>query len=68
MNNRNIEKLIKENLKDIALRIDGMDYADSKSLIAEYNEWIIEELNIDEIMMLPYEAYTDYVEEKLKEE
>ena len=68
MNNKNIEKLIKESLKDIALRIYDMNYADSKSLIAEYNEWIIEELNIDEIMMLPYEAYTDYVEEKLKEE
>ena len=68
MNNKNIEKLIKESLKDIALRIYDMNYADSKSLIAEYNEWIIEELNIDEIMMLPYEAYTNYVEEKLKEE
>ena len=68
MNNKNIEKLIKESLKDIALRIYDMNYADSKSLIAEYNEWIIEELIIDEIMMLPYEAYTNYVEEKLKEE
>ena len=59
MKNKDLENLIKENLKDIALHIYELDTEDRKSLFAEYKEWIIKELDFEEIMMLPYEAYTD---------
>ena len=54
-----IENLIKENFKDTALRIYELDTEDRKSLLAEYREWIMNDLNFKEVMMLPYEAYTD---------
>ena len=54
-----IENLIKENIKDTALRIFELDNEDRKSLLAEYREWIMNDLDSEEIMMLPYEAYTD---------
>ena len=59
MRNEEIENLIKENLKDTALRIYELDNEDRISLLAEYREWILNELNSVEILMLPYEAYTD---------
>ena len=59
MRNKEIENLIKENLKDTALRIYELDNEDRKSLLAEYKEWILNELNSVEILMLPYEAYTN---------
>ena len=59
MNKREIENLIKENLKDTALRIYELDNQDRNSLIAEYKEWILQELDFEEILMLPYEAYTN---------
>ena len=59
MNKKELENLIKENLKDAALRIHELDKQDSISLIAEYKEWILNELDFDEVMMLPYEAYTN---------
>ena len=55
---KEIENLIKENFKDTALRIYELDSEDRKSLLAEYREWIMNDLNIKEVMMLPYEAYT----------
>ena len=59
MRNEEIESLIKENLKDTALRIYELDNEDRRSLLAEYKEWILNEINSVEILMLPYEAYTD---------
>ena len=59
MRKKEIENLIKENLKDTALRIYELDHEDRKSLLAEYREWIMNELDSQEVMMLPYEAYTD---------
>ena len=59
MRNEQIENLIKENLKDTALRIYELDNEDRRSLLAEYKEWILNELNSVEILMLPYEAYTN---------
>ena len=59
MKNKEIENLIKENLKDTALRIYELNNEDRRSLLAEYKEWILNELNSVEILMLPYEAYTD---------
>ena len=59
MKNKEIENLIKENLKDTALRIYELDNEDRRSLLAEYKEWILNEVNSVEILMLPYEAYTD---------
>lgn len=69
MNQKEMKKLIKEYFKDLALKIYEMDYEDRKSLLAEYKEWIVKDLNLDEILMLPYEAYTnDLIEEKNQEE
>ena len=59
MNIKELENLIKENFKDTALRIHELDIRDRNSLIAEYKEWILNELDFDEVMMLPYEAYTN---------
>ena len=59
MRKTEIENLIKENIKDTALRIYELDNEDRKSLLAEYREWIMNDLDSVEIMMLPYEAYTD---------
>ena len=56
---KEIENLIKENFKDTALRIYELDNEDRKSLLAEYREWITNDLDFEEVMMLPYEAYTD---------
>ena len=59
MRKKEIENLIKENFKDTALRIYELNNEDRKSLLAEYREWIMNDLNIKEVMMLPYEAYTN---------
>ena len=59
MRDKEIENLIKENLKDTALRMYELDNEDRKSLLAEYREWIMNDLDFEEVMMLPYEAYTD---------
>ena len=59
MKRKEIENLIKENFKDTALRIYELNDEDRKSLLAEYREWILNDLNIKDVMMLPYEAYTD---------
>ena len=68
MNKYELENLIKENLKDTALRLYELDDEDRKSLLAEYKEWIINELNSEEIMMLPYEAYTDHIDKNFLDE
>ena len=59
MRKEEIENLIKENLKDTALRIYELESEDRKSLLVEYREWIMNDLDSIEVMMLPYEAYTD---------
>ena len=59
MRKKDIENLIKENLKDTALHIYELNNEDRKSLLAEYREWIMNDLDSEEVMMLPYEAYTD---------
>ena len=59
MKKNELENLIKENFKDTALRICELDNEDRKSLLAEYREWIMNTLDTEEVMMLPYEAYTD---------
>ena len=58
MNTSNLEKLIKESLKDVALRMFELNDKDRKSLLFEYKEWIINKSPIEEVLMLPYEAYT----------
>lgn len=62
MNNNNLNILIKESLKDIAIRICDLNFNDRKSLLAEYKELIIKEIDLEEILMLPYEAYTDRID------
>ena len=65
MKDKEIENLIKENFKDTALRIYELDREDRKSLLAEYKEWIMYDLDFEEVMMLPYEAYTDKLDSNL---
>ena len=62
MNKKELENLIKENLKDTALRIHELDDDDRNSLITEYKEWILNDLDFEEILMLPYEAYTNKID------
>ena len=59
MRKKEIKNLIKENFKETALRIYELDSEDRKSLLSEYREWIVNDLDFEEVMMLPYEAYTD---------
>jgi len=68
MGKKEIENLIKENFKDTALRIYELNNEDRKSLLAEYREWIMNDLNIKEVMMLPYEAYTDKLDSNFYED
>ena len=68
MRDKEIENLIKENFKDTALRIFELDNEDRKSLLAEYKEWIINEIDFEEIMMLPFEAYTDRLDKNFLDE
>ena len=68
MRKKEIENLIKENIKDTALRIYELDNEDRKSLLAEYREWIINDLDFAEVMMLPYEAYTDKLDSNFLDE
>jgi len=58
MRDKKIENLIKENFKDTALRIYELDNEDRISLLAVYREWFMNDLDSEEVMMLPYEAYT----------
>ena len=62
MNKKELENLIKENLKDTALRIHELDDDDRNSLSTEYKEWILNDLDFEEILMLPYEAYTNKID------
>ena len=65
---KEIKNLIKENFKDTALRIYELDIEDRKSLLAEYREWIMNDLDFEEVMMLPYEAYTDELDSNFLED
>ena len=65
MKKKELENLIKEIFKDTALRIHELDNKDRNSLLEEYKEWIFYELDFEEIMMLPYEAYTNKKDRKL---
>ena len=65
MNKKELENLIKENLKDTALRIHELDNRDRNSLLSEYKEWILNDLDFNEVMMLPYEAYTKTLDRDL---
>ena len=68
MKKKEIENLIKENFKDTALRIFELDKEDRKSLLAEYREWFMNDFNIKEVMMLPYEAYADRLDSNYYED
>ena len=68
MKDKKLEKLIKEILKDIALRLLELNYKDRNSLLTEYREWIHKDLEKDRILMLPYEAYTIKVRKFFRED
>ena len=50
------------------MRIHELDNEDRKSLLAEYREWIMNDLDFEEVMMLPYEAYTDKLDSNFLED
>ena len=64
MNQIILERLIKESLKDMAIRIEELPILERNSLVAEYREWIVKDINYEAIQMLPYEAYTLRIENK----
>ena len=68
MKDKKLDKLIKEIFKDTALRLYELNYKDRNSLLAEFREWINEDLEQEKILMLPYEAYTIRVKKFLKED
>ncbi len=68
MRGEDIENLIKENFKDTALRLYELDNEDRNSLLAEYREWIMDDFNFEEVMMLPYEAYTNRLDSNFLED
>ena len=68
MKDKKLEKLIKEIFKDIALRLCELDYKDRNSLLAEYREWIHNDLEKEMILMLPYEAYTIKIKKFFKDD
>jgi len=68
MMKKEIENLIKENFKDTALRIYELDDEDRKSLLAEYRDWFMNDLDYVDLMMLPYEAYTDRLDSNFLED
>ena len=68
MVDKKLEKLIKEIFKDIALRLYELNVEDRNSLLAEYREWIHKDFEKENILMLPYEAYTNRIEEFLNED
>tara|TARA_B100000579_G_scaffold333181_1_gene283590 strand:- start:293 stop:505 length:213 start_codon:yes stop_codon:yes gene_type:complete len=68
MKKSELENLIKENLKDTALRIYELENEDRNSLLAEYREWIMNDFDCEKIMMLPYEAYTNELDRNLLDE
>ena len=67
MIDKKLEKLIKEIFKDLALRLFELNYKNRNSLLAEYREWIHEDLEKEKILMLPYEANTIRIK-KFKED
>ncbi len=68
MKKKDIENLIKENFKDTALRLFELDNEDRKSLLSEYREWIMNDLDSEEVMMLPYEAYADRLDSNYQDD
>ena len=50
------------------MRIFELDSEDRKCLLAEYREWIMNEVDFEEIMMLPFEAYTDKLDTNFLDE
>ena len=63
-----VEKLIKESFKDIAIRLCDLNFEDRSSLLAEYREWILYEIDFEKIQMLPYEAYTQISEKEINDD
>ena len=51
MTDKKLERLIKEIFKDIALRLFELNYKDRFSLLAEYREWIHEDLEKEKILV-----------------
>ena len=68
MIDKKLERLIKEIFKDMALRLYDLNYKDRNSLLAEYREWIHKDIEKDNILMLPYEAYTNKIKKFFKED
>ena len=62
MNKNEFDTLIKESFKDIAIRLYELNDLDRQSLLSEYREWIETNYSFSDVLMLPYEAYTDIID------
>jgi len=58
-NSNDYKFCIKLALDNAKTRINLLDNSDKKCVLEEYKEWIMNDLDSEEVMMLPYEAYTD---------
>ena len=68
MRDKILENIIKDIFKDLALHLHELNDEDRKSLLAEFSEWIHEDLEKEKILMLPYEAYTIRVKKFFKQD
>ena len=68
MRDKILENIIKDIFKDLALHLHELNDEDRKSLLAEFSEWIHEDLEKEKILMLPYEAYTLRVKKFFKQD
>tara|TARA_B100000131_G_C17935731_1_gene540221 strand:- start:450 stop:659 length:210 start_codon:yes stop_codon:yes gene_type:complete len=62
LNKNEFDTLIKESFKDIAIRLYELNDLDKQSLLSEYREWIETNSSFSDVLMLPYEAYTDIID------
>jgi len=68
MINKKVVDLIQESLKEITIHMVSLNSKNRNSLLAEFKEWFIKDIESDEILMLPYEGYSDRLQSELNNE
>ena len=68
MINKKVVDLIQESLQEITIQMVSLNSKNRNSLLAEFKEWFIKDIESDEILMLPYEGYSDRLQSELNNE
>ena len=68
MINKKVVDLIQESLQEITIHMVSLNSKNRNSLLAEFKEWFIKNIESDEILMLPYEGYSDRLQSELNNE